>query len=281
MTLPLRAHRAMDARARAVPFVFAVVGVGCAVGCFADRAPPDGIACEVESDCPEAQTCRAALGTCVDVDGLDTAPPAPGDIVITPTTATFTDEVRVSFTTERLLEPPVLTTDTDDLPFALVGNDSDDGSERWTFTAVVPSNASDRGRHELAADLTDESGNGARVTVGTVTLDLDAPEVSSCQFDPPSLSLSEESDRSVVVEMAFFGEVTVLDLELVGRPPANAAYFLDYQVSRTPDGGETHVAASYQKTGAEPPGTYEVVYVVRDPVGNVSNAIGCSMQITP
>lgn len=240
--------------------------------CFADRTAPDDLPCERESDCPESQTCRTKLGKCVAVDGLDGEPPRATDIVITPTTMKRDTELRVTFTTEPLLDPPIVSADTNDVAFTLLGNEDD----TWTFSAT-PDEHSVEGDHDLRADLVDEAGNAARVALGTVTFDFTSPQVSDCSFDPAVFSASDPLAREVVIELVLFGEdVTIVDLELMGP---DDAWFLDYDLEAGL--GETHLSATWTNPGTETPGTYAITYVARDAVGNEANAMACQLTIEP
>lgn len=258
----------------------ALVVVALSVGCVGTPDIPDAAAlsCEGSGDCPGGYTCRESIGRCVPVGDLDTTPPRlEAASTVRPRAIRSGERALVSLAVSEVLlvAPVVELLDGAAVLVRLSAVPLD--SLRYEVSLAPPPDTPD-GTYSIVVDLIDAFGNEARESLGTLTVDVVGPPVSSLTLSvvggavagpASSLQLAGAAESDATLDRA-----TLRDQE--GRSIADLSPFI-----RLSSGAATTLDATFELGGLALEGVAELVAEVslRDPAGNVATSSSNSVAV--
>jgi len=172
--------------------------LGPMAGCLFDPTVPIDatLACATDADCPADAVC--VVGRCSPVEALRTPAPVVTDVAISPSLVGRGGRVEVSFTIDGALQAAPIVEGDVGRPVRLDPIAGGDGRFRFSYTVDGTESPGEAG---LTAFLVDALGRSTTATLGSFSLDLQAPTLAE-----PTLARGSVGRGSAIIVEAVLDE---------------------------------------------------------------------------
>ncbi len=180
--------------------------LGPMAGCLFDPTVPIDatLACAIDADCPADAVC--VVGRCSPVEALRTPAPVVTDVAISPSLVGRGGRVEVSFAIDGALQAAPIVEGDVGRPVRLDPIAGGDGRFRFSYTVDGTESPGEAG---LTAFLVDALGRSTTATLGSFSLDLQAPTLAE-----PTLARGSVGRGSAIIVEAVLDEPAAIEARI-------------------------------------------------------------------